>query len=121
MQTFKEVEGVVQQGTKRAAALGFPTINIPFASSEASGVYAACVRLENTKHVAAAFADPERGVLEAHLLDFPTQELYGKKVVIELHEKIRDSARFDSDERLRAAIADDVSRVRDYFKQRTRP
>ncbi|RJQ34230.1 FMN adenylyltransferase [Candidatus Parcubacteria bacterium] len=121
MQTFKEVEGVVQRGTKRAAALGFPTINIPFKPSEARGVYAARVSVGNAKHIAAAFADPERGVLEAHLLDFPMQELYGKKVVIELYEKIRDSARFDNDEKLRMAIAEDVSRVRDYFKQRTQP
>ena len=114
MDTFT---GIVQKGAKRAAELGFPTINIPLRTSSVSGVYAAKVRVGGKDYVAVVFADPERGVLEAHMLDFPPQDLYEKEVVIEFFENFRDGMRFDNDEVLRAAIAEDVKHARAYFEE----
>jgi len=109
--------GIVQKGAKRAAELGFATINIPLGTASVSGVYAAKVNVEGKEYTAAVFADPGRGILEAHMLDFPPQDLYGKEATIELFEKLRDGMRFDNDEVLRSTIADDVKRTRMHFER----
>ncbi|MDO8481863.1 MAG: riboflavin kinase [bacterium] len=106
--------GTVQHGSKRATALGFHTLNIPLEGTTFSGIYAAKVKIENAEYRAAAFADPNRKILEAHLLDF-SGELYGKEATIELHKKIRESEKFTDDSQLREAIASDVKAVREYF------
>lgn len=111
-----EYTGIVSEGGKKARSLGFPTVNIPLQSGEASGIYAGSVFVRGEQHVAVIYADQGRKVLEAHILDFD-QEVYGEAVSITLHEKIRDKAQFTDDVKLRSAIADDISRVRKYFKR----
>lgn len=108
-------KGVVQKGEKRGAALGFPTINIPLEGKDASGIFLARVFVDDKEYPAAAYANPSRGILEAHLLDF-TGDLYGKEVEIELLEKIRDDEKFTDGSTLKAAIARDVAKVREYRK-----
>ena len=81
---------------------------------ELSGIYAARVLVGGREYGAAGFADQERKILEAHILDF-SGDLYGKEITIQLLKKIRDSMRFSHDTALRAAIADDVACVRTYF------
>ena len=103
--------GIVQKGKRRGAALGFPTANIALAGTEVSGIYAAKAIVGGKEYQAAAFANPERELLEAHLLDF-SGDLYGKSIEIELFEKIRESMKFSDDTALRAAIADDIRRIR---------
>lgn len=108
--------GIVQEGSKRARALGYPTINIPLSDASVSGVFAARVSfLNGTTHAAAAFADPSRMILEAHLFDF-SREMYGEEATIELVAKIRETQRFASDESLKTAIAEDVAAVKDALK-----
>ncbi len=106
--------GIVVEGKRRGAALGYPTANIAHADSDANGIYAAIVFVDGKEHHAAVFADPARGLLEAHLLDF-FGDLYGKEMTVELKKKIRDSEVFTSDEALKRAIAEDVLSVRQYF------
>jgi len=96
--------GVVQKGRGLGAALGYPTANIVLPDS-LSGIYAARVLVGDEKYFAAVFADPTRGVLEAHLLDF-SGSLYDKEVEVTLEKKLRESAMFDDDDELRAAIAE---------------
>jgi len=108
MQVYR---GIVQKGKRRGTALGFPTLNIPLAGAEVSGVYAAKVIVSGKEYQAAAFANPEQNVLEAHLLDF-SGDLYGKNVEIELFERVRNSMSFSDDSVLRAVILDDIRRVR---------
>jgi FAD synthase len=108
--------GVAVEGSRRATALGFPTVNIPYDGS-VGGVYTALVTIDERSYFAAAFADQQRGVLEAHLLDFPSADLYGAAVEIRLERKIRDSQFFDNDAALRAAITSDVEAVRDFYKK----
>ena len=109
--------GIVQEGAKRAAALGYPTVNIPLRDTDVSGVYAARVRIEKKEYVAAVFADQKRKLLEAYLLDFAPRQLYGETVAIELHKKIRDTKEFDNDEALSEEIKRDIATVRRYFKK----
>jgi len=111
---MKVYTGIVEAGSKRAAALGYPTINIPLADTDVSGVFVALVKVGEEKYEAAAFADQRRKLLEAHLLDF-AKDLYGWNVKIELLKKIRENKKFTDDETLRAAIAGDVAAVRAYF------
>lgn len=110
-----KITGIIRRGSKRASALGYPTINIPLTDASVSGVYAATVEVEKKKYAAAAFADPSRGILEAHLLDF-MGDLYGQTVVVELHQKLRESEIFTDDEKLKAAIAADIAKVRESLK-----
>ena len=49
--------------------------------------------------------------IEPHLLDFEG-DLYGKRLVVELWERLRDEAVFDSEEELIAQIAEDVEATR---------
>lgn len=106
--------GIVGAGSKRAANLGYPTINIPLADEEVSGVYAALVKIGEEEYEAAAFADQRRKVLEAHILDF-SKDLYGWNVKIRLVKKIRENKRFTDDGKLKEAIRNDVEAVREHF------
>ena len=114
MTTMNSYAGVVQQGKKRGTVLGYPTLNIPLNEEGVSGIYAAKVTVGSAEYPAAAFANPKRKLLEAHLLDF-SGDLYGKEITIELCEKIRESKAFPDDVSLRAAIAEDIAAVRAYF------
>ena len=111
-----EVEGVVVQGDRRGKELGFPTANLGVQGDllvPPDGVYAgsarghpAAVSIGTNPH----FGGTERRV-EAHLLDFDG-DLYGDRLVVELWERLRDQASFESETDLVAAIADDVERTR---------
>jgi riboflavin kinase / FMN adenylyltransferase len=107
--------GIVEKGAQRGAELGYPTANITLPEGVAPGIYAGKASVEGKAYEAAVFADGRRSVLEAHLLDF-SGDLYGKEISVELVKKIREGKAFANDESLRAAIADDVQRVRMYFK-----
>ena len=97
--------------------MGYPTANIELQGKGADGIYAARVDVDGISHAAAAFADPKRGVLEAHLLDF-FGDLYDQEISIELVKKMRDTEDFKTDEALKAAIGEDVNSVRQYFNDR---
>ena len=107
--------GKVQKGLGRGAALGFPTINIALNDASVSGVYAARVIVGDNGYFAAAFADQDRSLLEAYMLDF-SGDVYGKVVEITLEKKIREAQKFDSDDSLRTAIANDVEEAQRFFK-----
>lgn len=107
--------GIVRQGKKRGSELGYPTINIDASAGLVAGVYVARVLLGDALFPAAAFADPARGILEAHILD-ASGDWYGKEASIELVEKIRETESFSDDESLRSAIAGDIAYVREYYK-----
>lgn len=110
------ITGIVVHGKERGKELGYPTINIPLFDEKITGIYAARAFIKDeAPYMAAAFADPERGILEAHILDFE-DDLYGLPVTIELLEKIRDSVRYADDSALRLAIAGDIAKVREFFK-----
>ena len=111
-----EVEGVVVLGDQRGGTLGFPTANLAVTSDllvPAFGIYAgwalghrAAVSIGTNPH----YGGTERRV-EAYLLDY-ADDLYGRRVVVELWERLRDEAVFESEAELIAAIDDDVARTR---------
>lgn len=111
-----EVEGTVVLGDQRGATLGFPTANLAVAPDmlvPAFGIYAgsalghrAAISIGTNPH----YGGTERRV-EAYLLDYEG-DLYGRRVVVELWERLRDEAVFESEAELVAAIDDDVARTR---------
>lgn len=106
--------GTVEDGLRRGSTLGYPTVNIPLSDKSISGIFAGTVRHEDREYHAAVFADPKRGVLEAYLLNFD-EELYGETITVVLLKKIRESAMFSDDERLKEMIGNDVQEVEKYF------
>jgi riboflavin kinase / FMN adenylyltransferase len=111
-----EVEGIVVTGEARGGTLGFPTANLdirPELLVPTNGIYAgaagdhrAAVSIGTNPH----YGGRERRV-EAHLLDFDG-DLYGERFVVELWQRLRDEAAFDSEEELIAQIAKDVKATR---------
>ena len=111
-----EVEGTVVLGDRRGEGLGFPTANLAVPADllvPALGIYAgaalghrAAISIGTNPH----YGGSERRI-EAHLLDFDG-DLYGRRLVVELWERLRDEAAFGSEAELVAAIADDVRRTR---------
>ena len=110
---MQTIIGVVEVGKKHGAELGFPTANIPLDNADLSGIYVGRVLVGDDSYNAALYADPPRGVLEAHLLDF-TGDLYGKMITIEIGEKVRDKKQFKDDAEARETIKDDIARIREY-------
>ncbi len=111
-----EVEGTVVAGDARGGTLGFPTANLAVPSElivPAFGIYAG----EALGHRAATsigvnphYGGEERRV-EAFLLDYEG-DLYGRRLVVELWERLREERAFESEEALVEQIARDVEATR---------
>ena len=116
-----EVEGIVVSGDARGGTLGFPTANLRVDHSvlvPRFGIYAGA-GLEHRAAVSIGinphYGGSERRV-EAFLLDFEG-DLYGRRVIVELWERLREEAVFESEDELIDQIARDVEQTR----QATRP
>jgi riboflavin kinase/FMN adenylyltransferase len=111
-----EVEGVVVSGDARGAGLGFPTANLeppPGLLVPANGIYAgaaAGARAATSIGTNPQYGGTERRV-EAFLLDFEG-DLYGRRLVVELWQRLRDEAVFESEQALVDQIARDVEATR---------
>lgn len=111
-----ELEGPVVAGDQRGGTLGFPTANVApdaHALVPAYGIYAG----EALAHRSAIsigvnphYGGSERRI-EAFLLDFEG-DLYGRRIRVELWERLRDERAFESEEDLVAQIAADVQATR---------
>jgi riboflavin kinase/FMN adenylyltransferase len=111
-----EVEGVVVGGDQRGGTLGFPTANLqvePDLLVAGFGIYAgasgerrAAVSIGVNPH----YGGTERRV-EAFLLDWEG-DLYGRRLVVELWQRLRDELTFASEAELVAQIARDVEQTR---------
>jgi len=111
-----EVEGIVVTGDARGGTLGFPTANLDVRSEllvPQNGIYAGTVG-ENRAAVSIGtnphYGGSERRV-EAFLLDFEG-DLYGRRLIVELWERLRDEQSFESEQALIDQIARDVERTR---------
>jgi len=111
-----ELDGTVVAGDQRGGTLGYPTANLllePDLAVPRFGIYAgaalghrAAVSIGTNPH----YGGTERRI-EPYLLDFEG-DLYGRRLVVELWERLRDEAVFDSEEELVAQIARDVEATR---------
>jgi riboflavin kinase / FMN adenylyltransferase len=111
-----DLDGTVVAGDQRGGTLGYPTANLllePDLAVPRFGIYAgearghrAAVSIGTNPH----YGGTERRI-EPYLLDFEG-DLYGQRLVVELWERLRDEAVFDSEEELVAQIAQDVEATR---------
>lgn len=111
-----EVEGTVVAGDARGGTLGFPTANLAVPSDllvPAFGIYAGealGMRTATSIGVNPHYGGEERRV-EAFLLDYEG-DLYGRRLVVELWERLREERAFDSETDLIEQIGRDVEAAR---------
>jgi riboflavin kinase/FMN adenylyltransferase len=108
-----ELDGVVVAGDQRGGTLGYPTANLrlePDLACPRYGIYAgfgldhrAAISIGTNPH----YGGTERRI-EPYLLGFDG-DLYGRRLVVELWERLRDEAVFESEADLVAQIALDVA------------
>jgi riboflavin kinase/FMN adenylyltransferase len=111
-----EVEGTVVVGDERGGTLGFPTANLAVDANmlvPAFGIYAGAAL--GTAAAISIGTNPHYGgwerKIEAFLLDFEG-DLYGRRLVVELWQRLRDEQAFDSEQALIDQIARDVEATR---------
>ncbi len=119
------LSGRVAHGERLGRTLGFPTANIVLRRrAPLSGVFVVEAELEETQARLRGAASVGRRptvrdnalpLLEVHLLDFDAP-IYGKHLRVTFLEKLRDEEKYDGLDALRAAIARDVIRTREYFR-----
>jgi riboflavin kinase/FMN adenylyltransferase len=111
-----ELDGVVVAGDQRGGTLGYPTANLrvePDLLVPRFGIYAgstldhrAAISIGTNPH----YGGTERRI-EPFLLDFEG-DLYGRRLLVELWERLRDEQVFDSEQELIDQIARDVAATR---------
>lgn len=115
------IEGVVVHGQKLGRTLGFPTANVARSFAQvipADGVYAAFAetpfgRFETALAIGTrpAVGGGER-TIEAFLIDYPGDSLYGRPIRIDILERLRPEASFPSLDALVAQMRRDVEETR---------
>jgi len=115
------VDASVVRGDGRGRTIGVPTANLAPENEilPAGGVYAARCRVPGGIWQPAVVNIGRRPTfggqhvtVEAHLVDFDG-DLYGERVRLEFHERLRGEERFDGPQALVARIREDVARARD--------
>ncbi len=117
------IAGRVLHGQKLGRQLGAPTANIQLKRHRVplNGVYLVSVELNGRPWpgvanigVRPSVASDGRAHLEVHLLDY-AGDLYGQRLSVVFHRKLRDEQRFASLEELKSAIDADIAAARAYW------
>jgi riboflavin kinase / FMN adenylyltransferase len=116
-----ELDGVVVPGDQRGGTLGYPTANLsvdPTLLVPRYGIYAGSALGPNLERHRAAISigtNPHYGGeerrIEPYLLDFEG-DLYGRRLVVELWQRLRDEQVFESEQALVEQISRDVEATR---------
>jgi riboflavin kinase/FMN adenylyltransferase len=122
---YFSLSGPVAAGVERGHILGFPTANIQLDPEQAmpeEGVYATLAHIGEKVYqsvtnigVKPTFGKGERTV-EVHILGF-SGDLYGRRLTIELVERLRAEIKFAGPEELSAQIKKDVEQAKTILKQ----
>jgi riboflavin kinase/FMN adenylyltransferase len=121
-----DVEGEVVRGAGRGRTIGVPTANLKRETEllPKNGVYAGWAeRLRDGRRWLAAinvgtnptFVAGHEVIVEAHLLD-ADEDLYGERLRVGFHERLRDEERFASRDQLVAQIRRDIDETRARLK-----
>ena len=118
-----QISGRVLHGQKLARQLGTPTANIQLKRRRVplSGVYLTSAEIDGKVWPGVAnigvrptVAGDGRPHLEIHLLDF-AGDLYGRRLTVDFHQKLREEQRFASLEALKSAIDADIAAARAHW------
>lgn len=111
------VEGVVVHGAAMGRKLGYPTANLARSfrqATPADGVYVGTARTDHGIYRAAISVgvrptiDATTRTIEAYLLEYGGDSLYGKPLALDFERRLRDQVKFDSLEALKEQMALDV-------------
>ena len=120
------LEGEVIEGKKLGRTIGFPTANIGKIDAlkliPAIGVYAVTIELENNDKYNGMLnigyrptvSESKELSVEVHLLDF-SKSIYGKRIRVYFHTKVRNELRFESIKILTEQLKTDEKFVRNFF------
>ncbi len=115
------ISGVVVPGYRLGRQLGYPTANIARSINQTlpkDGVYACQIRTPYGEFGAALSVGTRPAVqgttrtIEAYILDYPGDSLYGMPVQLQLHRFLREEMNFPTLESLKEQITSDVEWVR---------
>ena len=119
------MSGRVAHGARLGRKLGFPTANIVLRRRPpVAGVFVVEAELEETHARLRGAASVGRRptvsedavpLLEVHLLDFDAP-IYGKHLRVTFLRKLREEEKYDGLAALRGAIAHDIERTREHFR-----
>jgi riboflavin kinase/FMN adenylyltransferase len=120
------IAGRVRRGHRRGHTLGFPTANLSLNQlfKPRLGIYAIRAAVGNGEWlpgVASIGVNPTFGVsapvLEVHLFN-RSDDLYGKRLKVELAQFIRDERRFEDVEALKQQMAEDCTQAKELLNGR---
>jgi len=124
-----QVRGVVQQGEKLGAKIGFPTANIHVKETlkliPQDGVYAVRIQIGNADFEGMANIGHKPTVkgkdhgIEVHIHDF-SGDLYNQELTIYFVKRIRDEKHFESVDALSSQIKQDSETIRKEFEKISR-
>lgn len=117
-----EIRGSIFRGDRRGHDLGYPTANLLLKDTihPAYGVYACRAQIEGEEQWRPAATnigirpmfEVTEGQVEAHILDFPDQDIYGKILRLQPVERLRGEAKFNSLDDLISQIDKDCQKTR---------
>jgi riboflavin kinase/FMN adenylyltransferase len=114
------LKGLVEHGNGIGNQIGFPTANISLSNNKKlpmSGVYAACVKIDEVSYKAVVnigtnpTVGNERLTVEVHIIDYQ-DDLYGCEIEVAFVDFIREERKFDSLQALQEQIAKDVASLK---------
>lgn len=117
--------GFVGHGQKLGRQLGFPTANLvpPIRLvTPGNGIYAAVAHTPRGVYRAAVSVgtrptvDGEGRTVEAYLLDYPGESLYGRSISLDFFARIRNEERFDTLDALVQQMHRDVEAIRTHLR-----
>lgn len=114
------VTGKVFRGKREGTKIGFPTANIKINEDVEPGIFAGYADLpDGQSGLEALFyiAQNNKNVVECHILDFRSTDLYGLELSVEIAYKLRDDQDFANLEKTREQIKKDEQEGRKWFKQ----
>jgi len=120
--------GVVVPGQQLGRKLGFPTANLARSLEQvvpADGIYAGWAHIDGRVFAAATSigvrptVGGEDRTVEAYLLDYPGDEIYGRAMEISFVHRLRPEMKFDSVEELVHQMHEDVRHVREKLNFRS--
>lgn len=116
-----KIRGIVVHGKKEARTLGYPTANVEYVSSPPieHGVWTCHVLIDGLSFQGLAVVGMWRLAggepsAEVHILDFD-RDVYGKEIEILFGERLRALESFESVEKLKSQIEEDVRKGREHF------
>jgi len=120
-----ELDGIVSKGDKVGHKIGYPTINLAPENSfhPADGVYVTRIeirsfgrRFDGVTNIGTrpTLYEDTKTTIETFVLDF-SANVYGEKVRLFFHERLREERKFPSVEALTEQIARDIEAARAYL------